>query len=201
MQPTHIPPPLTPQWGVFFSRQTHYFIEMNILPTLHTGKMIIVTASHETREQITLLTAELAVRGAVTVLDGGNRFAAYQIVRMLRMRTSNIEEAAKRICVRRAFTCYQTLALLENSPSRPHPHIILDLLSSFYDENVPLPEVNRLLDRCLVQLDRLRMVAPVVISLTPHPDRAFLFERICSKGDQIIDVEIPFPIITQPALF
>ncbi len=174
---------------------------MNILPVLHTGKMIAVTTSRETREQITLLTAELALHGAVTVLDGGNRFAAYQIVRMLRMRTSNFEEAARRIFIRRAFTCYQMLALLENSQALPQPCIILDILSTFYDENVTLQEAGRLLDNCIAQLDRLRVTGPVVISLMPHPDRLFLFERILAKCDQIVDVEIPIPVITQPALF
>jgi hypothetical protein len=174
---------------------------MNILPTLRTGKLIIVSSSRETREQITTLTAELALRGAVTILDGGNRFAAYQTVRMLRMITSNVEEAANRIFVRRAFTCYQMLALLENSPSLQSPYLILDMLASFYDENVPLQEVSRLLSHSLIQLERLRMAAPIVISLTPHPDRPFLFERICSMGDQIFDIEISYPIATQPALF
>jgi hypothetical protein len=174
---------------------------MNLLPALHTGKLIVITAFHETREQITTLTAELALRGAVTVLDGGNRLAAYQLVRLLRMRTSNIEEAAKRIFVRRAFTCHQLLALLESSQALPQPYIILDFLFSFYDENVPLQEANRLLDRCLHQLDRLRTTGPVVVSLTPYPNRPLLFERVRLKGDQIIDVEIQGPIVTQPALF
>jgi hypothetical protein len=174
---------------------------MNILSTLHTGRIILVTSSHETREQITTLTAELALRGAVMVLDGGNRFAAYQTVRMLRMRTHNIEEAANRIFVRRAFTCYQMLALLETSPSLNTPYLILDLLATFQDENVPLQEANRLLERCLVQLERLRMFAPVVISVKPHSDRSILFERLLSHGDQIFDVEVPYPVATQPALF
>ncbi len=173
----------------------------NLLPTLHTGKMIVIPAFHESQEHITALTADLALRGAVTILDGGNRFAAYQTIRMLRMRTSNIQEAAKRIYVRRAFTCYQMLTLLENSPSLQQPYIVLDLLSSFCDENVSRQEVDSLLDHCLIQLERLRLTGPVVVSLTPHPDRSFLFDRVCAKGDQIIDVEIPFPVITQPALF
>jgi hypothetical protein len=174
---------------------------MNILPILRTGKIIVVSASRETREQIIMLTAELALRGAVTVLDGGNRFAAYQTIRMLRARTPNMERAASRIFVRRAFTCYQMLALMENSPSVHQPYIIMDLLASFYDENVPLHEVDRLLDHCLIQLDRLRMTGPVVVSLTQHPGRPFLFERVRSRADQIFDIEIPHPLITQLELF
>lgn len=174
---------------------------MNLLQTLHTGKMIVVTSSDETREYITTLMAELALHGVVTVLDGGNRFAAYQTIRMLRVRTPNVEEAANRIFVRRAFTCYQMLELLESSPSLQSPFLILDLLASFYDENVPVPEVDRLLDHCLTQLERLRMTAPVVVSLAQHSERPSLFERVRSRADQILDVEIPYPVYSQPALF
>lgn len=174
---------------------------MNILPILHTGKLILITSSHEAREQITVLTAELALRGAVTILDGGNRFAAYQTIRMLRRRTHNIEEAANRIFVRRAFTCYQMLTLLENSPSLQQPYIIMDMFATFYDENVQLKEADRLLDRCLVQLDRLRLTGPVVITMKPHPDRVFLFERLLAKADHNFELEIPYPVISQMALF
>lgn len=174
---------------------------MNILPILRIGKLIVVTLSHETREQISSLTAELALRGAVTVLDGGNGFAAYQIIRMLRKRTHKVDEAANHIFVRRAFTCYQMLTLLEDSPSLQQPYIVLDMLATFYDENVQPKEAGRLLDCCLVQLGRLRLTGPVVITVKPHPDRSFLLERILSQADDVFELEIPYPVISQMALF
>jgi hypothetical protein len=96
------------------------------------------------------------------------------------------------------------LALLESTPSLHQPYLILDLLATFHDENVPTAEVSRLLDRCLTQLDRLRLEAPVIVSLAPphiNGERLFLFERVRARGDQLIDIEIPYPVITQPALF
>jgi hypothetical protein len=164
--------------------------------------MIVIRTPSAAREQVAVLTAELAICGAVTVLDGGNRFPAYQTMRMLRRRTPNILPTAGRIFLRRAFTCHQMLALLESTPALHQPYIVLDLLATFHDENVPNEEVNRLLDRCLVQLERLRLEAPVIVSLAPpHPERRFLFERVCGRGDQLIDIEIPYPLVTQPALF
>jgi hypothetical protein len=174
---------------------------MNLLPVLHAGKLIVIASSHEPREQISSLTVELALRGAVTVLDGGNRFAAYQIIRMLRKRTHKVEEAANRIFVRRAFTCYQVLALLENSPSLQQPYIVLDMFTTFYDENIQLTEVDRLLDHCLFELDRLRLTGPVVITIRPHLDRSFLFERLLAKADHVFELKIPHPVISQMALF
>lgn len=175
---------------------------MNIPPLLKPNKMIVICTPSAAREQVAALTAELALCGSVTVLDGGNRFPAYQTMRMLRRRTPNILPTAKRIFLRRAFTCHQMLALLESTPALHQPYIVLDLLGTFHDENVPTEEVSRLLDRCLTQLDRLRLEAPVVVSLShPHPERSFLFERVCARGDELIQIEIPFPVATQPALF
>ena len=175
---------------------------MNILPEIRKKKLIIICAQDAARAQVSMLTAGLALHSAVTLLDGGNRFPAYQTVRMLRRMTLDIVPVAKRIFVRRAFTCYQMLELLESTPALPQPYIVLDLLASFYDENVPLPEVNRLLDRSLVQLDRLKLAAPIVVTLgQPQMERSCLYEKVRSRGDQTIDIEIPFPIISQPTLF
>jgi hypothetical protein len=175
---------------------------MNLPPLLKPNRLIVLCTPSAAREQVAALTAELALCGSVTVLDGGNRFPAYQTMRMLRRRTPNILPTARRIFLRRAFTCHQMLVLLESTPALHQPYIILDLLATFHDENVPDEEVSRLLDRCLAQIDRLRLEAPVIVSLThPHPERMFLFERVCARGDETIQIEVPFPLATQPALF
>jgi hypothetical protein len=123
-------------------------------------------------------------------------------MRTLRRRTANLLPTANRIFLRRAFTCHQMLALLESTPSLHQPYLILDLLATFHDENVPTAEVSGLLDRCLAQLDRLRLEAPIIVSLMPpRQERFFLFERVCARGDQLIDIEVPYPLITQPSLF
>ena len=73
-----------------------------------------------------------ALRGPVTVLDGGNRFNAYLVARGARGQTELLE----RITVSRAFTCYQMLTLLETTHPLPRPILILDLLNTYYDESV-----------------------------------------------------------------
>jgi len=86
---------------------------MELLPALRPGARLI---------------AELVLRGSVTVLDGGNRFQPYRVAQMSRQRTAEVNSATKRIFIRRAFTCTQMLALLENTPSLRQPYILLDLL-------------------------------------------------------------------------
>jgi len=73
--------------------------------------------------------------------------------------------------VARAFTCYQMAELIRQAAaprdvSPPAaPLIVLDLLSTFQDENVPLGERKRLLKSCLPALRRRCQSAPILVSI------------------------------------
>lgn len=160
-------------------------------------------APHAAREEASLLIAELALQGPVMVLDGGNRFAGYRLMQHLRLRLPDPTPAIRRVFVRRAFTCYQVSALLDETPSRPQPCILLDLLATFHDENVPLPEARRLLESCLRQVERLSQAGPLLVTLSPppSPDRLCLVERLCAAAHTLYSFELPLPRELQPALF
>jgi hypothetical protein len=67
--------------------------------------------------------------------------------------------------------------------------LILDLLSSFYDENVRLQMRKFLLESTLLQLERLGRGAGLAVSVgTPpaSPDLACLFERLHSAAPQVL---------------
>lgn len=176
---------------------------MNILPTLRTGALVVVCAPHAAREVVSGLAAELALRGSLTVLDAGNRFQPYRVARLLRQQTVDVERAAKRLFIRRAFTCYQVLALLEGTPALRQPYLVLDLLSSFYDESVREPEARRLLAACLQEVERLCRQAPLLVTLAPAlvPERAFLIEQVCARAGRVLVEETLTPPVWQPALF
>ncbi len=176
---------------------------MNTLPVLAPRSLTAFIAPHGGGEPVARLLAELALRGPLTVLDGGNRFPAYRLLRILGLHTHHPAEAASRVGVRRAFTCYQMLALLEDTPSLPDPCILLDPFSTFYDEQVPLAEVTRLLEACLRELDRLCLAASLFAALSPPrtPERAFLVERLCLRADVFYTLDLPAPQVSQPALF
>jgi len=176
---------------------------MELLTTLQHNQILVVCAPRAASERMSTLAAGLALRGRLTILDGGNRFAPYQVTRLLRQRTVDVAAAAKRLFIRRAFTCYQMLALLENTPPLKQPYLILDLLATFYDDNVHLHEAQRLLDLCLNYIERLAASAPVVIALAPPlvAERACLIEAVCARADQVVTFEQPLSLVTQPALF
>jgi hypothetical protein len=107
--------------------------------------------------------ARLGEGGAVRILDGGNRFNAYTVARAARGR----QDILDRITVARAFTCYQVLSLLEGTPAIQIPFVILDFLSTFYDESVQVGERKRLLRACAMHLERLVGAAGGVVSVHP----------------------------------
>jgi hypothetical protein len=171
-----------------------YRMRMNLLPQLKTGSLLVALTNHH--EVISDLIAELALRGPVTVLGGGNCFPAYCIAQLIRRKSLQVDAISKRIFVQRAFTCYQMVNLLENAPTFGYPQVILNLLSTFQDDQVKPDEAARLLSICLSHIERLSLVAPVAITLEPAilEEKEFLLKRICEQADQIYT----FPLESSP---
>jgi hypothetical protein len=139
------------------------------------------------------LTAVLALQGTVRVLDCGNRFDVYQIARLVRRQTPYVTETLNQISIARAFTCYQVVTLLEQTAVTPEPKIIIDLLATFYDENVSVVESQRLLNIINGRLKAMSCLAPILISVyQPHqPQRAGLVTAVCNMADHVLMHEQP----------
>jgi hypothetical protein len=126
-----------------------------------------------TRALLACLTVLAAEGHHVQVFDGGNRFDGYFIARLARRLSSDPHAVLERIRLSRAFTCFQLAQLIESAPALPAEPgsaeggrsvlFVLDLLSSFYDESVPLRDVERLLSTTVTHLKRLAAAGPVVV--------------------------------------
>jgi hypothetical protein len=167
---------------------------MNTLPELISSRLALLVVDGPAHALWPALIARLALRPApeggtrLRVVDAGNCFAAYAIARQVRRATADLPGVLQRIQVARAFTCYQVLALLESAPAAAAPLLALDLLSTFYDENVRLAERQRLLLCCAVELKRLSRPAPVgaLVSLRAGQlDTPALLKILESAADQI----------------
>jgi len=161
---------------------------MDLLPCLKTGALIVSLLPHARHVSIIPdLIAGLALRGPVTVLDGGNCFPAYRIAQLIRRKSRQVDAISKRVFVRRAFTCYQVVNLLESTPALGQPVIILNLLAAFQDDQVKPAEAGRLLTLCLANIERLLNSAPVVVTLEPLilAEKEFLLKRICEQADEV----------------
>lgn len=178
---------------------------MSLLPDLRPGQIGLVVGPHAERTMMLELSAQLALRGLVRVLDGGNSYNALYVARCIRRHTVQLNETLNRITVARAFTCYQVVTLLEQTVASPHPTLILDLLATFYDESVDIREAHRLLRKVVAQLHRLRRLAPVIVSLRPapphQPDRAGLSLPLEKLADHLLVREIAKTTVYQPSLF
>jgi hypothetical protein len=141
---------------------------MDHLPALYPEQLHVLLALRPARfELVNALITRLACAGPLLVLDGGNCFQAHRLARLLRRHTPHLQAALSNIHVARAFTCYQVVALLAETPALPVPTLVLDLLSTFHDESVPLHERRRLLESSLLELRRLSSRAPTLVSAAP----------------------------------
>ena len=155
---------------------------MDDILQLSSPRLHLVLAERQMRRQVmTALTARLAQRGAVRLLDGGNSFDGYALVRLLHQQGPQWRLALERVKVARAFTCYQMAALLAQTDALPRPTLVLDLLDTFSDENTPFSDRRRLLEQCLAHLQRLCLPAQVAVSIRlppASPQAEQLLERL-----------------------
>ena len=168
---------------------------MDLLPSPSSpGSLALVLGPHAAQARMLDLAARLALNGPLRVFDCGNRFNVYPVARAIRALSVDLQEALGRIHLARAFTCYQVLALVEESPADSVPTLVLDLLATFYDEDVKLPESQRLLRRCLHHLQRLSETSPVIVSARPpkaivYAERVGLLEQLRSAAATVWEEE------------
>jgi hypothetical protein len=173
---------------------------MNEIPALIAGELVVLQAPPP--EVMTTIVTRLALSGPVCVLDTGNRYDAFGVARLARRHTVELEQTLSRVHIARAFTCYQVVALFEQSPGAAVPHVVFDLTTTFEDESVRHGESYRLLGLVLDHVQRLRRAAPVVVSLRPprNARRLGLQHAVTGLADRVFAWETE-PVIVQPTLF
>ncbi|HEY59494.1 MAG TPA: hypothetical protein G4N92_02235 [Anaerolineae bacterium] len=177
---------------------------MDALTLPLTNSLLVLVAPHAASALMLELAARLAVAGRLRVLDGGNCFNVYPVARAVRRRTAELQAALARIQLARAFTCYQMAVMLAEVPCDGVPTLVIDLLATFYDENVSLAETRRLLDTSVHHLRRMSKRAPVVVSAKPPapicPERGVLLEELQDAASQSWQME-PLPAPAPPMLW
>jgi hypothetical protein len=172
--------------SIAFCAAFRYSRGMELTLDIHAGRLHLLVAPHPAVDRLTdAFIARLALDGEVRALDGGNRFDAHQVARHIRRQTPALEPTLERVTIARAFTCYQMAALLAGQPPGASPLLVLNLLTTFHDENVPQAERLRLLGQCLADLKRLAGRAPVLVSAAPAhtPQAAGFLARLAAAAD------------------
>lgn len=159
---------------------------MDLITLPHTPSLQLLIAPFSFQREASLqFIAELAQTGPVRVLDGGNRFDVLGLNRELRRRDLPLYAALERVQVARAFTCYQMTTLLEGHPQSRVPALVLNLLTTFQDENASLAERLRLLEICLHNLRRWARHTAVLTILHPQPSEEPFLIRVREAADQV----------------
>jgi hypothetical protein len=167
-----------------------------LLEVLLQPRLALFWGAHTpTRALLAMITA-LAVRSrhlpqgrsaGVRVFDGGNRFDGYFVARLARRMSAHPHAVLEHIHLSRAFTCFQLAELIENAPAGSEPLFALDLLTTFYDESVPLRDTERLLTTTITHLKRLAAVGPVIVGAreprTLVKERWTLLDRLQVAAD------------------
>lgn len=173
---------------------------MNELLELRGGGWNLHVIPAHQRARLLMAAGFLAERGPLVVLDCGRQYDSSIVARAARGRAPVMD----RIHVQRAFICYEVAKLLQRTPASAAPVLILDLLSTFYDENVQIRLRRFLLEDSIRQLQRLSRVSGLAVSVSPppaSPDSLVLFERLQSAASQVMLYEMPVPVSGQLRLF
>ncbi|KAA3660259.1 MAG: hypothetical protein DWQ04_19940, partial [Chloroflexi bacterium] len=146
--------------------------------------------------------ARLALHGPVQVIVGGNRFDAHRLARVIRRHTVQLDETLARIQQARPFTCHQTIALLADTQPAT-PIVMIDMLNTFYDENISDAESARLVGMTVNHLCGLGKQAPVLLTLRPPttPARAGLIKIVQGIVDWVYVYDAPESGHQPPLLF
>ncbi len=135
----------------------------------------------------------------VIVLDGANRFNPYIVSSFARKALLPPEAILKRIRIARAFTCYQMATLVgerlpaflerergEAQAGKPRV-ILLGLLTTFLDEDVPERESSLLLERVLSRVGGMAQKGVSFLLFQPSvpfgSKRASLMKRVSQFSD------------------
>jgi hypothetical protein len=151
------------------------------------------------------LTAQIALRRPVWVIDGGNRLNALWLAEYVARAGQAPEPVLARINVSRAFTCHQMAERILSLPPEAAPLVILHLLDTFYDENVPITEARRLLNALWPVLRRRSRGVPVALTLHPPrservADRECFYSGILRRADRRVGPEAEESAPPPPAL-
>lgn len=170
---------------------------MNGLLDLYPKHWNLLILPNQYRDRLLVAIAHLAVGGPLIVLDCGRQFDSSVVARAAHGRPEIIDQ----IKVQRAFICYEAVKLLEKTPIGKTPILILDFLSTFYDENVKIHTRKFLLESSLRHFQRLSQGAGLGVTIQASPSHDELYQRLWSSAPRLSVYEMPMSNSRQVNLF
>lgn len=156
----------------------------------HGGnKFGLIIGNNKTISNLLQLVAYLSLIGSVRVLDGGNQFNLIEVAYSIRRASQDLNKAAARIMVVRAFTCVEVLLALQEQKDAA-PLVVIDMLATFYDDAVSDKRSVLLARQCLDEINRLKANAPVLVHVRddqPQNSPRVGVLKVLEQGADLVD--------------
>lgn len=173
----------------------------SLVRSARPGQIYLIAGNGRSTWPHTQMIADvLGILGPLRIILGGNRYTLDYLPILLGRRVIDIYTILHQIKVSRAETCYQMLDALKRTPADEAPLIVMELLSSFYDQNLSSEEVAGVLQSCVVALIHLSKTTPIIITADPDARRPELIDTLYKLADGIVEMipnneqkEIPQP--------
>jgi hypothetical protein len=166
------------------------------------GLTLILTLDRA-RQNKTNLIARLILSGPLFVLSGDEWLPSFDLPRLIRERTTEIKRTMDRLHTARASTCHRLFDALATIPSHGEPILVLEVLHTFYDTDVPLRVRLFRLRECCRELKRLAFYRPVIVVIQEMAGEDYekLIPALFSVSDQTFTLDPELETIQQPTLF
>jgi hypothetical protein len=184
---------------------SHYAIAPVPWPLISLSRQVtvVITADRETGK-VTELIEALVLRGSLYLMAGSDWIPAYALARSIRRKTLRVKEILDGLRLARAFTCYQMRALLESAPPDRDPLLVLDIMNTFFDQDIPVETRLRVFGQCCQYLQRLAVYRPVAVLAQPKlpaSDYEQFYALLAAITSQVVHVGAASGQVMQPALF
>ena len=170
--------------------------------TRSRGLALLLTVD-KARSNLTEFIAAQIITGPLFVISGSEWLPAFELTRILRSQTLEVKETLNHLHTVRASTCFRLFDSLANIPSNGEPILLLDVLHTFYDEDISLRVRLFKLRECCRQLKRLALYRPVILVTQEMPIEEYekFIPALRSIADRVFTLEPDLEQIRQPALF
>ena len=181
---------------------------MTNLPQLATDisrkrGLILILTQDSAHQSKTELIAYLILKGPLFVISGDEWLPSFALPRAIREQTTEVKAVMSRLHTARASTCYRLYDSLANTSPEGDPILVLELLSTFYDEDIPLrTRLYKLRESCR-ELKRLAFRRPVIVMTRQmgSEDYEKFLPMLSSIADHTLTLETETDPISQPRLF
>jgi hypothetical protein len=192
--------PISPRKVIVSRPPPCYGGDMSYLPAVNPRGITLVIDLPDNTTILEVI-ARLARLHPVRIIVGGNRFDAHQLARIIRQHTIYVDKTLACIQQARPFTCFQALTLLAETPPTM-PLVALDMLTTFYDENISDSESIRLVNIALTHLQRVGETAPVLVThrSADGTTRLELIKLVEAAAADIYRFDLPLELF-QPTLW